>query len=479
MSLVSKTAPIGIDIPVDKIQRALYTDLVTNGPWLSYESYHRAYENDHEEGIRPEVFTINNDYKEVFMDDAFNVTSFFIVDQDRLINNGEEFRSDISIIFQVQLDKLLPLVLHRADEEFNNQVSNVLSNLGYGYELLGMEQGIDNVFAEFDQDQIKYEDLQPYYVVRFNLSVPYSYDCSRIFPNASCTLSVNVTSTPPSTIGASDATATANIMGGQGGISYLWDDPAAQTTQVATGLTAGTYTVIGTDDIVLGCTAQDSETIVDPAFNFANCLDFDGVNDDATFDSPVSMAVNESYTISFWIYPAASFNDGYFGNSGAQTSFFFKFNATSMQLTQSGTHSIFTVPDWTLNTWNHIVISRTVDSNRLYINGTESVTGALIDGSISDIQKLGFIFNTTFNYLGRMDEFAILKGTGATATNVTDLYNGGVGADFETVMGSSDIYHKLDGTGTDTTSLDSSGNGNDLTLNNFPASGMWIDHFAP
>jgi hypothetical protein len=78
-----------------------------------------------------------------------------------------------------------------------------------------------------------------------------------------------------------------------------------------------------------------------------------------------------------------------------------------------------------------------------------------------------------------MDEFAILKGTGATATNVTDLYNGGVGADFETVMGSSDIYHKLDGTGTDTTSLDSSGNGNDLTLNNFPASGMWIDHFAP
>lgn len=473
MSLVSKTAPIGIDIPVDKIQRALYTDLVTNGPWLSYESYHRAYENDHEEGIRPEVFTINNDYKEVFMDDAFNVTSFFIVDQDRLINNGEEFRSDISIIFQVQLDKLLPLVLHRADEEFNNQVSNVLSNLGYGYELLGMEQGIDNVFAEFDQDQIKYEDLQPYYVVRFNLSVPYSYDCSRIFLNASCTLSVNVTSTPPSTIGASDATATANIMGGQGGISYLWDDPAAQTTQVATGLTAGTYTVIVTDDIVLGCTAQDSETIIDPAFAFGNALDSDGVNDKITHAN-LQIATSEDFTLQLWLRPLASSGDILL--SGASNSFMWYSTVTNLATNLDGTTSNFTFGAYSTSVWQHIVVSRISDTIRVYRDGVESTSGGQSNTDSWLLNRLGFYdAGPTLAYFGRYDEYAILQGTGATPANVTSLYNAGGGNDFDTVMGSSTLRYKLNETGTDMVAVDENGTF-DGTLVNFPASGMWVAH---
>lgn len=477
MSLVSKTAPIGIDIPVDKIQRALYTDLVTNGPWLSYESYHRAYENDHEEGIRPEVFTTNNDYKEVFMDDAFNVTSFFIVDQDRLINNGEEFRSDISIIFQVQLDKLLPLVLHRADEEFNNQVSNVLSNLGYGYELLGMEQGIDNVFAEFDQDQIKYEDLQPYYVVRFNLSVPYSYDCSRIFLNASCTLSVNVTSTPPSTIGASDATATANIMGGQGGISYLWDDPAAQTAQVATGLTAGTYSVIVTDDIVLGCTASDSIIITNPAFNFANCLDFDGVNDKVSHPS-IQIGVSQNFALSIWLYPSVQSGDILI--SGASNAFLFYNTTTNLVIAMDGSQSNFTFPVFTPNVWQHLFIFRdTDDVLHIMRDGVESTTGGLSNTGSMILNRIGFYeAGPSLAFFGRVDEYALKLGTAGTLADGVLIYNSGAGGDFDTIIGSSNFYFKLNETGTDTITVDENGT-HDATLTNFPASGMWIDHDAP
>ena len=44
--------------------------------------------------------------------------------------------------------------------------------------------------------------------------------------------------------------------------SYIWDDPGMQTTDTATGLTAGTYTVIVTDD--LGCTGTTSVTITEP-----------------------------------------------------------------------------------------------------------------------------------------------------------------------------------------------------------------------
>ncbi|MCK5128193.1 MAG: hypothetical protein KAR42_18195, partial [candidate division Zixibacteria bacterium] len=70
-------------------------------------------------------------------------------------------------------------------------------------------------------------------------------------------------------LGANDGTATANVTNPQGNITYLWNDPLSQTTQTATGLSAGTYTVIVTDDIIADplCTATDSGTVeadVDP-----------------------------------------------------------------------------------------------------------------------------------------------------------------------------------------------------------------------
>lgn len=285
MALVSKSEPIGIDIPVDRIQRALYTQLVTNGPWQEYESYHRAYQNETENGLRPEVFTSNNDYKEVFMDDTFNVTSFFITDQTRDIQVETEFRSEVSIIFQVQLSKLLTLVPHRADEEFNNQVSNVLRDLGDGIEYLGLEQGISNVFSEFDQEEIQWDDMQPYYVVRFNLSVPYSYDCNTVYLGASCSISLIMSGTNPSPE-ASDGTATATPVDGQGVLSYLWDDPLGQTTQTATGLPAGTYSCTVTDSIIENCSVTDSFELVPPSLLFrstktssgAFSINYDGVD---------------------------------------------------------------------------------------------------------------------------------------------------------------------------------------------------------
>ena len=45
--------------------------------------------------------------------------------------------------------------------------------------------------------------------------------------------------------------------------TYLWDDPLAQTTGIANGLCAGTYTVIGTDAV--GCTATTTVTLTDPS----------------------------------------------------------------------------------------------------------------------------------------------------------------------------------------------------------------------
>ena len=60
-----------------------------------------------------------------------------------------------------------------------------------------------------------------------------------------------------------DGTATANTFGGTSPYTYLWNDSTGfQTTQTATGLNAGFYSVVVTDS--LGCTISDTITLNEP-----------------------------------------------------------------------------------------------------------------------------------------------------------------------------------------------------------------------
>lgn len=67
--------------------------------------------------------------------------------------------------------------------------------------------------------------------------------------------------TNASCFGSSDGSVTASGSGGTGAYTYGWT-PSGQNTQVATGLAAGTYSVIVTD--ANGCTAPSSTSITQP-----------------------------------------------------------------------------------------------------------------------------------------------------------------------------------------------------------------------
>src|SRR5690606_16508300 len=68
-------------------------------------------------------------------------------------------------------------------------------------------------------------------------------------------------STDASCNGGMDGTATATPVNGTVPFGYVWDDPGTQTSQTATGLGAGMYTVIVID--VNGCMAEDSVEVVE------------------------------------------------------------------------------------------------------------------------------------------------------------------------------------------------------------------------
>lgn len=99
--------------------------------------------------------------------------------------------------------------------------------------------------------------------------LPGTYICTVTLSNgctgtATTTVGANsVTYTSSSTLvscpGGSDGTATVNMNPVVGTLSYAWDDPAAQTTQTASGLTAGTYNCTITSDI--GCTGTATVTV--------------------------------------------------------------------------------------------------------------------------------------------------------------------------------------------------------------------------
>jgi hypothetical protein len=93
---------------------------------------------------------------------------------------------------------------------------------------------------------------------------------------------INTSATPASCSGACDGVLTANVSGGTGNVTFVWNNACAAPT--CTNLCAGTYTITATD--ANGCTASASETISQPAPVWLNAL-----GNDTTICNPASITI--------------------------------------------------------------------------------------------------------------------------------------------------------------------------------------------
>lgn len=215
------------------------------------------------------------------------------------------------------------------------------------------------------------------------------------------------------------------------------------------------------------------------SFSFGNALRFDGVNDYVSFTNPISKPAGDpGYAISLWVnFPATPSFEYLLGASSAASEWL-RFNSTTSVTFRSRPSGVgtttWTIPAISIDTWYHVAVSLVGGTNELWINGTK-YTG---DADNYDIENLSI--DTIGEFGGAygqfiMDELAIQTGSGLTQTDVDFLYNSGNGNSALEVM-TPGVYYKLDESGTESTAVDSSGNSNDGTLNNFTLPGAWVAH---
>jgi len=181
--LFLKTAPVGVDIPIQKLQSYLHGKLLSK--WglqnADYEAYGRCYRNQKDAGYIAEVYVGGNEYKEVYLDDRIAALSFFGLSGNIEYEAGNT--ADVHLIFWVNIKKLRPAITHRGDEEVRKDVQQLVDNDYQGFQFAGIQLGLEKVHQEYrgtimaaqaNLDPLKFRDMHPYHCFRLDFKLTYN-----------------------------------------------------------------------------------------------------------------------------------------------------------------------------------------------------------------------------------------------------------------------------------------------------------------
>lgn len=207
------------------------------------------------------------------------------------------------------------------------------------------------------------------------------------------------------------------------------------------------------------------------AFSNAYSVDFDGVDDYLSLGDLSSLVGGQNdVSYSIWVNYSSTGNQGLLGNTAATgEAYMYSGNFYTTQLHDS---TFANLGSLSLNTWHHIVCSRTSTNTTFYKNGSvastnnHSATATLSTLFNSDL-RVGVAPRLNWYSNAKVDEFALFT-SALSASDVTAIYNSGVPDDLTSYspvawwrMGDNDG-------GTGTTITDQGSGGNDGTLTNGP-----------
>jgi len=156
-----KDTPDGIDKEINIIQSRLYDKLDFG---VDFNGYGRAYLV----GSKPMQFIDDNNYKELLTDDSLAGHFFFL--ENPKTKKDSLLETEIYIIFILNLKKIKPNVIHRADEEVRVQIYKVLERIRL-FDIEEITKGID-VLSDFEHTL---KDMQPYHFIKFTGKLRYCF----------------------------------------------------------------------------------------------------------------------------------------------------------------------------------------------------------------------------------------------------------------------------------------------------------------
>lgn len=167
----------GIDHKIKLIQNALELHLGFTGVDF-YGRVQKALAKDGK-SFTPEVHVSNKERKGVFYDDrnAPGGNVFFIDDDNHTSKDGKLFTAKVKIVFMLNLNKLFPNATYRADSEVQDICVKLVEKIK-ALEVTGIEKGLKNVFKDFNIENIKLNDLQPYHTFSITGDLKYTFNCN-------------------------------------------------------------------------------------------------------------------------------------------------------------------------------------------------------------------------------------------------------------------------------------------------------------
>lgn len=159
----------GLDTKVRLIQRVLDKKLPLR--WYGDISIYGVIQETTKDGNRiPEVYTGNNEYKELYIDDSKAALICFKIEQRKV--EGHTHSASVDIIFNTVLQRIIGTNTRDA-EKVLMEAYNILKKCGYVNNITAIKQGIDQVYAGFYTANILNKDMEPYFIFSITCEVTY------------------------------------------------------------------------------------------------------------------------------------------------------------------------------------------------------------------------------------------------------------------------------------------------------------------
>jgi hypothetical protein len=159
---------------------------------------------------------------------------------------------------------------------------------------------------------------------------------------------------------------------------------------------------------------------------------YDGTGDYLNIpDNDTAFLIDGDFTIEAWVYPTSLSTDGtilaQWGGGNSVDSFIFRYTSLGrlyFAWRTSATSSVTgTSTSVTINQWNHVAVTRSGSTVRMFVNGVLDSTTATVSGTFNNVStaiNIGYLISSSpLHVNGYLSNVRMVKGTALYTTNFT------------------------------------------------------------